>query len=470
MNPSNNKICIKYMQLVGDNIRSNIYKLVSRVIITEMRFTKVSVIGLGKLGLCIAAVLADRGFKVTGVDVDKFKVDVVNSGRSPIPEAGLEKLIRKNHENLKATTSHYDAVKQTQATLVVVPTPSEPDGSFSLKFVVEALKEIGKAIADKNGYHLVVINSTVSPGSMEGRIKPFLEEITGKKCGVDFGLCYNPEFVALGDVIRGLLEPDFVLIGESDPQAGSILADIYKRVCINDPPIERTSFINAEIAKIAINSYVTMKITFANLLAEICENTAGADVDEVTRIIGRDSRIGSKYLKGGLGYGGPCFPRDNIAFARFAESVGVKAELPIVVHQTNLSQVKRVIKRLGQLNLKPGTKIGILGLSYKPDTPVVEESQSIMLAKELSSLGYVVHVYDPLALEEARKVLGDTVIYDKTLDDCVKNVDVIVLATPWKLFKTIDPKGKIIIDCWRLLRDREDLKKNNRYIPLGMYR
>jgi UDPglucose 6-dehydrogenase len=213
-----------------------------------------------------------------------------------------------------------------------------------------------------------------------------------------------------------------------------------------------------------------MKITFANLLAEICENTIGADVDEVTKIIGRDSRIGSKYLKGGLGYGGPCFPRDNIAFARFAESVGVKAELPIVVHQTNLSQVKRVIKRLGQLNLKPGTKIGILGLSYKPDTPVVEESQSIMLAKELSSLGYVVHVYDPLALEEARKVLGDTVIYDKTLDDCVKNVDVIVLATPWKLFKTIDPKGKIIIDCWRLLRDREDLKKNNQYIPLGMYR
>jgi UDPglucose 6-dehydrogenase len=304
---------------------------------------------------------------------------------------------------------------------------------------------------------------------MENRIKPFLEEVTGKKCGTDFGLCYNPEFIALGDVIRGLLEPDFVLIGESDPLAGSILADMYRHICTNNPPIERTSFINAEIAKIAINSYITMKITFANLLAEICENTVGADVDEVTRIIGRDSRIGAKYLKGGLGYGGPCFPRDNIAFARFAEFVGVKAELPIIVHQTNLSQVKRVIKKIEQLNLNAATKIGILGLSYKPDTPIVEESQSIMLAKELSSLGYVVHVYDPLALEEARKVLGDTVIYDKTLESCIKNVDVVVLATPWKLFKTIDMKGKIIIDCWRLLRDREDLKKNNHYIPLGVY-
>jgi UDPglucose 6-dehydrogenase len=428
------------------------------------------VIGLGKLGLCIAAVLALRGFKVIGVDIDKSKVDQVNSGRSPIVEHGLEDLIRQNAKNLKATTNHYEAVKETQATFVIVPTPSESDGSFSLKFVTDALEKVGKAIADKDSYHLVVINSTVSPGSMENRIKPFLEEVTGKKCGTDFGLCYNPEFIALGDVIRGLLEPDFVLIGESDPLAGCILADMYRHICTNNPPIERTSFINAEIAKIAINSYITMKITFANLLAEICENTVGADVDEVTRIIGRDSRIGAKYLKGGLGYGGPCFPRDNIAFARFAEFVGVKAELPIIVHQTNLSQVKRVIKRLWQLNLKPGTKIGILGLSYKPDTPVVEESQSIMLAKELSSLGYVVHVYDPLALEEARKVLGDTVIYDKTLDDCVKNVDVIVLATPWKLFKTIDPKGKIIIDCWRLLRDREDLKKNNQYIPLGMYR
>lgn len=429
---------------------------------------EVSVVGLGKLGLCIAAVLADRGFKVIGVDVDKAKVDAVNSGRSPIAEPGLDDLIRKNVDNLEATNSHFDAVKQTQTTFVVVPTPSDPDGSFSLKFVYEALEKIGRAIADKAGYHLVVVNSTVSPGSMENRIKPFLEEVTGKKCGTDFGLCYNPEFVALGNVIKGLLEPDFVLIGESDPKAGSTLADMYKRICLNNPPIERTSFINAEIAKIAINSFITMKITFANLLAEICENTEGADVDEVTRIIGRDSRIGSKYLKGGLGYGGPCFPRDNIAFARFAETVGVKAELPLTVHRTNLAQVTRVIKIIEHLRPPPGTRIGILGLSYKPDTPVVEESQSITLAKELASKGHIVHVYDPLALEEARKVLGNAVIYEKSIDECVKNADIIILATPWSSFSTINADEKIIIDCWRLLKDHGQLKNVKKYFALGV--
>jgi UDPglucose 6-dehydrogenase len=428
----------------------------------------VSVVGLGKLGLCITAILAERGFNVIGVDVDQAKVDMISRGKSPIVEPVLDSFIKKNLNRLRVTTSCYDAVKSTQTTFIVVPTPSEPHGSFSLKFILEVIKEIGKAISEKENYHLVVVNSTVNPGSMDYTVKPLLEELSMKKCGKEIGLCYNPEFIALGNVIKGLLEPDFVLIGESDPQAGSILADMYRRICINNPPIERTSFINAEIAKIAINSYITMKITFANLLAEICENTIGADVDEVTRIIGRDSRIGSKYLKGGLGYGGPCFPRDNIAFARFAESVGVKAELPITIHRANLSQVRRVIKIIEQLKLNHDKKIGILGLSYKPDTPIVEESQSIMLAKELSSKGYVVHVYDPLALEEAKKVLGNTAIYEKTLDTCIKNVDVVVLATPWKSFSIINTEGKIIIDCWRLLKDREELKKNNQYIPLGI--
>jgi len=431
--------------------------------------SEVSIVGLGKLGLCVAAVLADKGFKVIGVDVDKAKVDAINSGRSPIVEPGLDDLIRNNVDKLEATTNHFDAVKRTQTTFIIVPTPSDPDGSFSLKFVNEAIENIGRAIADKAGYHLIVVNSTVSPGSMENKIKPLLEEVTGKKCGTDFGLCYNPEFIALGNVIKGLLEPDLVLIGESDPKAGSTLADMYKKICLNNPPIERTSFINAEIAKIAINSFITMKITFANLLAEICENTEGADVDEVTRIVGRDSRIGSKYLKGGLGYGGPCFPRDNIAFARFAETVGVRAELPLTVHRANLAQVDRVIKIIEHLKPPTGTKIGILGLSYKPDTPVVEESQSIMLAKELASKGHFVHVYDPLSLEEARKILGNTVTYEKSLDDCVKNADIIILATPWRSFSTINADGKVIIDCWRLLKDREQLKSVNKYIPLGVY-
>ncbi|MEM4404931.1 MAG: nucleotide sugar dehydrogenase, partial [Nitrososphaerota archaeon] len=218
-----------------------------------MMIRHISVIGLGKLGLCIAAVLAHRGFKVKGVDVDEEKVKAVNGGQTPIQEPGLDRLIRRNRSRLEATVDHREAVQETQATFIVVPTPSEPDGSFSLKYVKEAVSEIGKVLSSKRSYHLVVLNSTVMPGSLDNYVKPMLEEHSGKRCGLDFGLCYNPEFIALGDVIRGLLRPDLVLIGESDRRSGDLLAKIYRRICTNNPPIERTSFINAEIAKIAIN-------------------------------------------------------------------------------------------------------------------------------------------------------------------------------------------------------------------------
>ncbi|MEM2613224.1 MAG: nucleotide sugar dehydrogenase [Nitrososphaerota archaeon] len=430
-----------------------------------MMIRHVSVIGLGKLGLCIAAVLAHRGFKVKGVDVDEEKVKAVNGGETPIQEPGLDRLIWRNRSRLEATVDHREAVQETQATFIVVPTPSEPDGSFSLKYVKEAVSEIGKVLSSKRSYHLVVLNSTVMPGSLDNHVKPMLEEHSGKKCGLDFGLCYNPEFIALGDVIQGLLRPDLVLIGESDRRAGDLLAKMYRRICTNNPPIERTSFINAEIAKIAINSFITMKITFANTLAEICERTCGANVDDVTRIIGRDSRIGPKYLKGGLGYGGPCFPRDNIAFARFAESVGAQAELAMTTHKVNLRQPERIIRIIEEIGIPRGAKIGVLGLSYKPKTPVVEESQAIYLIRRLQEMNYEVHVYDPIAIDAAKAVLYDSVTYENSLDDLMRNCDVLVIATPWSEFKTIRAYGKIILDCWRIV-DRSGLQGCT-YIPLG---
>lgn len=430
-----------------------------------MMIRHISVIGLGKLGLCIAAVLAHRGFKVKGVDVDEEKVKAVNSGQTPIQEPGLDRLIQRNRSKLEATVDHREAVQETQATFIVVPTPSEPDGSFSLKYVKEAVSEIGKVLSSKKSYHLVVLNSTVMPGSLDNHVKPMFEEYSGKRCGLDFGLCYNPEFIALGDVIRGLLRPDLVLIGESDRRAGDLLAKMYRRICTNNPPIERTSFINAEIAKIAINSFITMKVTFANTLAEICERTCGANVDDVTRIIGRDSRIGPKYLKGGLGYGGPCFPRDNIAFARFAESVGAQAELAMTTHRVNLRQPERIIRIIEEIGIPRGAKISVLGLSYKPKTPVVEESQAIYLIKRLQEMNYEVHAYDPIAIDAAKAVLYDSVTYEKSLDDSVRNCDVLVIATPWSEFKTIRAYGKIILDCWRIV-DRSGLQRCT-YIPLG---
>ncbi|HEV2390625.1 MAG TPA: nucleotide sugar dehydrogenase, partial [Nitrososphaerales archaeon] len=284
-------------------------------------------VGLGKLGLCLAAVLANSGFDVTGVDVDRRKIDAVNRGESPIYEPGLAELITSGRKSLRATSDCDAAVAESQATFVVVPTPSSASGGFSLRYVKPAMKSVGGALSHKSAYHLVVLTSTVMPGSMDETVLPVLEQSSGKKCGPDFGLCYNPEFIALGDVVKGLRNPDLVLVGESDKDAGDSISKIHARMCENPSRIERMTFLNAEVAKIAVNAFVTMKMSFANTLAEICERLPSGDVDRITQAIGRDRRIGPTYLKGAIGYGGPCFPRDNVAFATFAKKIGVKADL-----------------------------------------------------------------------------------------------------------------------------------------------
>jgi UDPglucose 6-dehydrogenase len=428
-----------------------------------------SVIGLGKLGLSLAAVLAQRGFGVVGVDVDESKVDLINRGKSPIYEPGLEKIIRANSDRFRATAKHREAVLNSGVTFVVVPTPSDRRGVFSLKYVTRAMKDIGEALSKKRGYHLVVLTSTVMPGSMDGVVQPTLERSSGRKQGAGFGLCYNPEFIALGNVIEGLLKPDFVLIGESDVRAGGLLSEIQSRICTNSPPLERMNFVNAEIAKIAVNSFVTMKMSFANTLAEISERVAGANVDTITKAVGRDKRIGTAYLKGALGYGGPCFPRDNIAFEQFARRVGAQADLARVTHTVNLRQIARILKLLDGEALRPPLRIGILGLTYKPDTNVLEASQSIMLAEALRDRGYEIHVYDPAAMAESQKLLGTRVTYESGTESCLRNSDVCIIATPWKEFHHLDKsllKGKTILDCWRIL-DRTPAE-STRYIAIGL--
>jgi UDPglucose 6-dehydrogenase len=240
--------------------------------------TRISVVGLGKLGLSLAAVLADSGFEVHGVELDESKVEAINRGRSPIYEPGLDELIKKVSKRLSASTKYSGQIASTQVTFVVVPTPSEESGAFSTKLVEKAMKSIGQELKGKKDYHLVVLTSTVGPGSMYRVVKPSLEEASGRIVGDGLGLCYNPEFIALGDVIQGLREPDFVLIGESDEKAGDLLVSVQKAVCKNSPPFERMEFANAELAKIAVNSFVTMKMSFANTLAEIAEKLPEGDV------------------------------------------------------------------------------------------------------------------------------------------------------------------------------------------------
>ena len=433
----------------------------------------ISVVGLGKLGLCVAACFAEKDYKVIGVDIDTHKIEQINNGHNPIPETGLTELVAKGKHNLTATDDYRQAVMNSEATFIVVATPSDADGSFSNKQLEESLREIGKVLKDKDGYHLIVITSTVMPGTTEHVAKFILESTTGKKCGKDFGLAYNPEFIALGSVIHDFLNPDFILIGEVATKDGEILEDIYKKTCDNNPKFARMSPVNAEIAKISLNCYVTMKISYANSLASICERVPGANSDDITNAIGLDTRIGRKYLKGGLGFGGPCFPRDNIAFAAFARKLGAKAKLAEMVDEVNRDQALKIVKIVKENLNKKGAKVSVLGLSYKPNAPVIEDSQAVYIVGLLAEQGYQVSVWDPMALSNAQMVLGNRVNYASNMEECLQQASLCIIATPWEQFRSIDAsfldglmqKPMIVLDCWR------KIEKNNlngiKYIAVG---
>ncbi|MEI6810106.1 MAG: nucleotide sugar dehydrogenase, partial [bacterium] len=438
-----------------------------------MRF---SVVGLGKLGASMAAAIANRGYEVVGVDVNPRSVELVNQGHAPVQETDLESPIAKNHKRLRATHSYGDAILNTDLTFVIVPTPSDERGAFSLQYAATAFRDIGQALASKKDYHNVVLTSTVLPGATRHGLMPIIERESGKKCGRDFGLCYSPEFIALGSVIRDFLNPDFTLIGEIDERAGAQLETCYQGIMENKPPCRRMSFENAELAKIAVNSYVTMKITFANMLANICERIQGGDIDVVTSALGTDKRISRHYLKGALGYGGPCFPRDNVALSFVARSVGTTAELAEVTDRANRSLPKNLVAGLST-HLRKGMKVAVLGLSYKPLSSVVEESQAMQIVEHLAGLGFVITAYDPLANEPAAKVLGGKVSLMDSIAACVKEADAVIIANPDPVFAALTaddfrrPKTRVLVlDCWRMLSKALSGQDGIDYIPYGCSR
>lgn len=435
---------------------------------------KYSIIGLGKLGCSMAAAIAKRGFNVVGVDVVTDVVEKVNNGVSPVEETDLDITIRENKKRIRATLDCKEAVLNSDISFVIVPTPSNESGAFSLQYAGWAFKEIGKALAEKQNYHNVVLTSTVLPGSTRFGLLPVLEKESGKVCGKDFGLCYSPEFIALGNIIKDFLNPDFNLIGEYDEKAGSQLERCYSEIMENNPPCKRMSLENAELAKVALNTFVTTKITYANMLARICEKLPGGDVDVVTDAIGIDSRIGRKYLKGALGYGGPCFPRDNVALSYITKKLGVEPELPETTDRINRGLAGGLVKTIKPY-LKKGDTVAVLGLAYKPSSHVVEESQGIYIAKTLAREGYRVLGYDPLAREGAKRELGDQALVMDDIASCLGQAQMVLITNPDPAFAGLKaenfPKQDppiVVFDCWRILR--KELKQTDHvtYLPYGI--
>jgi len=432
---------------------------------------KVSVIGLGKLGSCLAVCLASKGYGTIGLDVNKDMVDAINAGKAPVMEPRLQELLTASKGKLTATSSFEEIIDNSDITFLVTPTPSEPDGHFSDRFLKSALESLATALKKSSKeYHLFVITSTVSPGNTDETLIPLIEQCSGRRVNEGFGICYSPEFIALGSVINDFLNPDLVLIGESDPRAGDQLTSIYHVVCENKPHIARMSIISAEIMKISLNSYITMKISFANSLANICEMIPGADIDAISRALGADKRISPYYIRGGPAYGGPCFPRDNKAFINFASKFGHKARLAETTDEVNQFQVQHLTDLVLE-HLPEDRKVSVLGLAYKLNTPVIEESASIKTIQGLLGKGVKITVYDPLAADNTRVVLGDSIDYASSLKECLSSSTCWIFALPHDELKAIDDSyitgnPTTIIDCWRMI-DPAKLGEKVKYVALG---
>jgi len=429
---------------------------------------KVSVIGLGRLGLPMACFYASKGHEVVGIDVNEKILNLINDGKCPINETGLDRLMKQ--VDITAT-ANYETMLGSEIIFILVATPSDEDDKFDNKYVVNVVDTICEVYKDKSEKPLIVLTSTVMPGSCAEVFKPKLDLVFE-----DTDLCYNPEFVALGDVLKGMANPDSILIGESSKKAGDRLVEFYSSLLFEkEPPICRMNLWNAELAKLSLNVALTMKITYANTIADLCEEIPQGNVDVVTNFVGLDSRIGNKYLKGGMASGGVCLPRDVRAMVAFGEGYDLDLLIQRDMDLVNSTRAIHIGNRIEEiLDGIEEPIISIFGLTFKPNTPEVIESTSIALAQYLSEL-YKVKVYDPMGLYGAIKYLDNKVEYHDTPHQCVKNTDLCIIATAWEEFKRLYPnwykklmRTPNVYDCWRIYDKKNFDEQRVNYYAVGL--
>lgn len=398
---------------------------------------------MGYVGLATSVCLANAGYRVIGVDIDSGKIQRISSGNSPIHETGVEDLLVKSLMSgcFSASTNIGAAVNDSDITFVCVGTPSNSDGSINLEYIQAAVTEIARAIKEKTDYHLVVIKSTVVPGTTSLRLLPLIENISEKSFGLDFGFCFNPEFLREGSAVSDTLNPDAIVIGSDDERSSAILLELYRGFYGGRLPfILVTSPANAEFVKYSVNSFRAMQLSFLNSLATLCENVPGTDIAEVTKGLSAIAKIDQRYLRSGLGFGGSCFPKDLRALiAAFLEK-GMEPALMksiLLVNENLPNHVLEIVRnRLGDLE---GKVISILGLTFKAGTDDVRESVGVKIAGQLISAGASVRVYDPKGMENARRILGDKVEYSRSSSSCLESSECCIIATEWDEFKSISP-------------------------------
>jgi len=393
----------------------------------------ICVIGTGYVGLVTGACLAEFGMSLICVDNDQEKINLLKQGTIPIYEPGLEGLVVKNMREgrLSFSISIEEGVKSSLVVFIAVGTPSHEDGSADLQAAEEVAKEIGRSM---NGYKVIVIKSTVPVGTAR-RLKKLIQDQQSQP--IPFDIVSNPEFQREGSAIEDFMRPDRVTIGAESEQAIAIVKDIYSALYLIETPFVITGLETAEMIKYAANAFLATKVSFINEIANLCERM-GADVHHVAKAMGLDGRIGKKFLHPGPGYGGSCFPKDTRALSRMAQEKGYSFKILDSVIRVNEEQKKRMVvkiqEKVGDLR---GKTIGILGLSFKPNTDDIRESSSMVIIRGLLAMGAKVKAFDPAAMDEAKAVLPE-VEYGRDPYDVAKESDALVLATEWNQFRRLD--------------------------------
>lgn len=445
---------------------------------------RISIIGSGYVGIVSGVCLAEKGFYVTCVDIDKEKVEKINDCDTQIFENGLADLLRKNviNKRLVASTNPKKAVIETEISIIAVGTPFDGE-KIDLSYIKKSVEEIGFALKEKNAYHVVVIKSTVVPGTTDEVVLPILEKKSGKKAGVNFGVGVNPEFLREGCAVNDFMNPDRIVIGGIDKKTIAKLLELYNDFNGVDKLITNNK--TAEMIKYASNSLLATLISFSNEIGDICALTQGVDIKDVMAGVHLDKRFnpiladGSRvnpgflsYLAAGCGFGGSCFPKDVNALISYAENKGGSPKLLRSVMEINQKQPNKLIQLLNKhYKSFKDLNVAILGLAFKPDTDDMRESPAIPIVKLLLQNGAHVKAYDPVAKEEAKKIFGtDNIKYPESLNETLLAVDAVILITRWdefndlgSLIKDLKPQP-LIIDGRRIL-NKNDYK---RYEGIGL--
>jgi UDPglucose 6-dehydrogenase len=440
--------------------------------------TRISIFGLGRVGLVTAVCFARKGHEVVGIDTDLNAVGKIQKAEPPFFEPRLkEYLVEAFAEGAFSVTDDASANGRSELTFVAVGTPVCEDGSIDLTHIKNTAAAIGRSIRDTTHYQLTVMKSTVTPSTARTVVRPLIERESGKTAGIGFGLCSNPEFLREGNALHEAEFPDRIVIGSEDAVAAKKLESFYEELHGEHmPPVVRTTHENAELLKYANNAFLATKISFINTIANIAERTPNADIQTIAHGIGLDKRIGPEFLKAGLGWGGPCLPKDVKALVEFSKTVNYNPELIKSVITTNEEQNGRTLQAAREvLGSLMGKRIGILGLAFKPGTDDMREAVSVPLIQELIREGASVAAYDPAALHNARKIFRNDISYSRDSQECIDGADCCIIVTDWDEFKAIAPKdfiermrSPVVIDGRRIYDADRYTKAGIRLSAIGL--